>query len=133
MTRSIVLETETVEKEHKCNWTKLDVARKEDLVNDHFVPADVRMHYDNERAASCCDFRSPSRLSVERSSRSQDIPMYRGDLVDGSPLHLETGHKGLRGSTQDLVYANKSTVSKIVYFACMYAGRQADTAVTIVN
>lgn len=110
MTRSIVLETETVEKENKCNWTQLDVAKKEDLVNDHFMPADVRMQYDNERAASCCSF--SSAVSLERAG--QDVAVYRED-PEGRLLHLSqpsdhddvpSHHKQLSRSSRDLVYAN---------------------------
>ena len=75
MTRSIVLETETVEKENHCNWKKLDTASKEDLVNDHFMPADVRMQYcyEQERTASSCSFNS-------------SWSMCSGDLVENRPM-----------------------------------------------
>ena len=103
MTRSIVLETETVEKEHKYNWTTLDEARKEDLVNDHFMPADVRLHYDSERAASCCDIRQ----SPERAGGNQDLPTHQEDLM----------------SSRDLVYRNdwSSTVSSKLQIVCQYS------------
>lgn len=110
MTRSIVLETETVEKENKCNWTQLDAAKKEDLVNDHFMPAGVRMQYDSERAASCCSF--SSGVSLERTN--QDVAVYRE--VENAPLHLSqpsdwegmsTHKKQMSRSSRDLVYANE--------------------------
>ena len=44
MTRSIVLETETVEKELG-SWRGLDDAGREAVVNDHFVPSQVRGQY----------------------------------------------------------------------------------------
>lgn len=110
MTRSIVLETETVEKENKYNWTQLDVAKKEDLVNDHFMPAGVRMLYDSERAASCCSFSS----GVSLEPAGQDLAVYREDLVvenrlsqpsnwDDTPPHA----KQVSRSSRDLVYANE--------------------------
>lgn len=124
MTRSIVLETETVEKENKYNWTQLDAAKKEDLVNAHFMPADVRMQYDSERAASCCSF--TSALSLERGSTShQDLAIHREKLVvENRPLHLSqpseweevTKHKKqMSRSSRDLVYANEwsANVSRI--------------------
>lgn len=115
MTRSIVLETETVEKENKFNWTKLDVAKKEDLMNDHFMPAGVRMQYTgSDRAASCCSF--SSGVSLERPS--QDIAVCGEDLVVGNtPLHLSQPDdwedvpihkKQLSRSSRDLVYTNAS-------------------------
>lgn len=124
MTRSIVLETETVEKENKYNWTKLDVAKKEDLVNDHFVPEEVRIQYNSsERSASCCGFSAP-RLSLERN---QDVAAgYReGVVMENKPLHLSqpddweelsSGKEQLSRSSRDLVFRNEwssTTVSGI--------------------
>lgn len=86
MTRSIVLETETVEKENQCNWTKLDTAKKEDLMNDHFMPAGVRMQYDYERSASCYSFSTswedPS--ACYSSSYKEDS----NPVMENRPLHL---------------------------------------------
>ena len=62
MARTIVLETETVEKEHNCDWKKIDAARKEDIVNKHFVPCEVRQRYGAQRASSSCSVTSPGPL-----------------------------------------------------------------------
>ena len=115
MTRSIVLETETVEKENKCEWTQLDVAKKEDLVNDHFMPIDVRRQYDDERAASCCSF--ASGVCPHGGYSQQDLPMQcsREDLVmeNRPPLHLSQAggdweqHGQKSRSSHDLVYTNE--------------------------
>lgn len=109
MTRSIVLETETVEKENKYNWKKLDVAKKEDLVNDHFVPAEVRMQYDNGRAASCCGFSSPRQSRQDRDGYGEDV------VQPLQPEELLSRKEQLSGSSRDLVYTNEwsSTVSRI--------------------
>lgn len=126
MTRSIVLETETVEKENQCNWKKMDSARKDDIVNDHFVPADVRMHYEHERASSSCSFSSGWSMDRESMCQSQQYPpSYRageGLVVENRPRHLsqpedweersaQHNNKHLSRSQKDLVYAN-ATVSK---------------------
>lgn len=137
MTRSIVLETETVEKENECNWTKLDSARKEDIVNDHFMPAGVRMQYEQERATSCCSF--SSGCSVEAESllcQNQCLPPPQsssangeGLVVENRPLHLSQpndweewsrNHHGKQLSrSSDLVYSNEwsSTVSRAILLA----------------
>lgn len=75
MTRSIVLETESVEKEHHCDWKEMDPAKKENIVNDHFVPTGVRVHYETERASSCCSF--ASARSLGQFSSQEDILMPR--------------------------------------------------------
>lgn len=124
MTRSIVLETETVEKENKYNWKKLDVAKKEDLVNDHFMPAGVRMQYDCERTASCCSFSSGMALMGEGcSSANLDRPVYgeelvvenRGQQFSDNWEECSNGKKQLSRSSRDLVYTNEwsANVSRI--------------------
>ena len=44
--RSIVLETETVEKEHNTDWPVMNDSSREDIVNEHFVPTGIRSQYD---------------------------------------------------------------------------------------
>ena len=114
MTRSIVLETETVEKENQCNWTKLDTAKKEDLVNDHFMPAGVRMQYDYERSASCCSFNTSweegsacysSSYGDDSNSVMENRPLHLSQPNDweASPTHSK--HQ-LSRSSRDLVFSN---------------------------
>eukprot|EP00731_Ephydatia_muelleri_P036456 Em0258g11a len=69
MTRTIVLETETVEKEHRERWTNLDQSRREELVNEHFIPSEVRVQYTSGFVGGW-----------------QRMP--RGTSVDNRPLHL---------------------------------------------
>lgn len=86
MTRSIVLEKETVEKEHQCEWRQMDRATREEVVNDHFIPADVRFHYDfdhSERASSRCSFTSCASWGGQRCT-----PSLTGFLMEGGPTHL---------------------------------------------
>lgn len=107
MTRSIVLETETVEKENQCNWKKMDTASKEDIVNDHFMPADVRLHYEHERAASCCsDWSLDAGSMVSAGSHCQ--PHRETLVVENRPEEWEemSGRHSAR-SNRDLVYANQ--------------------------
>ena len=137
MTRSIVLETETVEKEHQCEWKKMDDAKREEVVNDHFIPADIRFHYDfadyGERAPSCCSFTSsaswggrhhtpslnsfsmdngPTHLS--QPSDWEQWPSANVNTVCGAPLALQRGRGGdglvrsnLSRSNNDLLQRNQ--------------------------
>lgn len=89
MTRSIVLETETVEKEHQCEWQQMNYAMREEVMNDHFIPADVRFHYDfdysaGERASSRCSFTS----SASWGGRCH-TPSSNSFFMDSTaPMHL---------------------------------------------
>ena len=44
--RSIVLEKETVEKEHNFDWSLMNDSSRDEVVNEHFVPTEVRSQYD---------------------------------------------------------------------------------------
>lgn len=90
MARSIVLETETVEKEHEVQWRCMDDAKKEEVVNDHFIPQDIRMHYDFDLSMD----RSSSRTSFSSMPPVWGRPQSSHSMNDGvfhennSPLHL---------------------------------------------
>lgn len=91
MARSIVLETETVEKEHQCHWRRMDDAKKEEVVNDHFIPQDIRMHYDfdlsMDRSTSRCSLSSmPPTWGRPQSAHSMNDGMLIPE--NGRPLHL---------------------------------------------
>ena len=47
MTRCIVLETETLEHSHLRDWRGMNDAKKEEVVNDHFIPTGVRRQYEH--------------------------------------------------------------------------------------
>lgn len=93
MTRSIVLEREFVEEKHGGEWTAMDETLREEAVNEHFMPSDVRAHYDGgvrpPPVASTAYGRgvrlsSPSQQS-EREYREQQrektlIPRNRGPV-----------------------------------------------------
>ena len=86
MTRSIVLEKETVEKEHQCEWKQMNHAMREEVVNDHFIPAEVRFHYDfdySERTPSRCSFTSCASWGGQRHT-----PSLNSFLMEGGPTHL---------------------------------------------
>ena len=115
MTRSIVLETESVEKEHKCEWTDMNNAKKEEMMDRHFIPDDVRMHYKFERAASCCSFTTGWNSQPFSGS---------GCIIENQPLHLSQpneweelpsaiggSNRQLSRSNNDLVYRNHDAVS----------------------
>ena len=65
MTRSIVLEKECVEERHEGEWSAMDEILQEEVVDDHFMPSDVRAHYGNN---------SPIRKIL---NRHEDEIMYR--------------------------------------------------------
>lgn len=115
MTRSIVLETESVEKEHCCDWTKMDEAKKEDIVNEHFVPSGVRLQYEDERASSCCSF--SSARSLGQSSLHQD------ELVmESRPSHSSQPSSDWEEPTsKGILFTNKwsTTVSHLI-IECKY-------------
>ena len=46
LTRSIILEKNSVEKEHSQHWTVLSDSRRDQIVNEHFVPSDIRELYE---------------------------------------------------------------------------------------
>ena len=86
MTRSIVMETESVEREHQCEWKQMNHAMREEVVNDHFIPADVRFHYDfdySERAASRCSFTSCASWGGRCHT-----PNSNSFFMDNGPMHL---------------------------------------------
>lgn len=135
MTRSIVLETETVEKENQCNWKKMDSAKKDDLVNNHFMPADVRMQYEHERAASCCSFRSSWSADRDSMCFSQQYPQCHGpsqglQVMESRPTHLSqpeeweeyesSGNRQLSRSQKDLVYGrDQEWTSTVSHKSCL--------------
>ena len=41
MARSIVLEKETVEHEHQKDWAVMNPAKREEVVDEHFIPCGV--------------------------------------------------------------------------------------------
>ena len=67
MTRSIVLETETVEEEHRKNWTSMNETKREEVVNDHFIPSGVRDQYD------CRNWRRPPPMVLKTSGDSSRL------------------------------------------------------------
>jgi len=100
MTRSIVLETESVEKEHDCDWKELDASKKEDIVNDHFVPTGVRLQYEAERASSCCSF--SSIRSLGRFPSREDM------------MHRHTGSLHSTQSSSDWDEPKRSSASNLL-------------------
>ena len=122
MTRSIVLETETVEKENHGKWKKMDSTSKDNLVDDHFMPVDVRMQYEHERAASCCSFSSgwSDRGSMCQSQQACR-PAYEDRHMERDPRHLsqpeeweDSCRQGISRSHRELCYSESTVRSGIV-------------------
>lgn len=90
----------------------MDASRKEDLVNNHFMPADVRMQYEHERAESSCSLSS----SWEGTIQGQQYPSSacgNGLVVENRTMQSSDWDKDHDSNHQDLIYANEwsSTVS----------------------
>ena len=104
MTRSIVLETESVEKEHHGDWKEMDPAKKEDLVNDHFMPTGVRLQYEAERSSSCCSF--SSTRSFGRLSSREDILMPQNRSLQHSSQPSSDWEEPKQSPSNGLRYSN---------------------------
>lgn len=122
MARCIVLEKETVEREHECSWRNMDDAAKEEAVNEHFIPQDIRIQYTFDfpidrsvSRSSYCSMPSgwPSR---PHSAHSMNDNMFLDD--SRSPLHLsqpsdwdtEYGHRRRLGSSQEELACREHTL-----------------------
>lgn len=46
LTRSIIMEKTTLEQQHRHNWSVLSESRRDQLVNEYFVPSGVREQYE---------------------------------------------------------------------------------------
>lgn len=117
MARSIVLETETVEKEHQCQWKLLNNATKEEVVNDHFIPPDIRLQY-NFDSVQCNSFSSiPSgHCGRPQSAHSMNDALF----CDGSQGNKSSAHcqsNKLRHSQDDL--SNKDHFSRSMVSNCL--------------
>ena len=66
MTRSIVLETETLTHEHHRDWEDMNDARREEVVNDHFIPTGVRAQYERARYVNIDALRVPRAARAAR-------------------------------------------------------------------
>lgn len=129
MTRSIVLETESVEKENHCDWTQMDAAKREEIMNEHFVPSGIRLQYERERASSCCSF--TSSRSLGQFASQQDVL-----VEENRPTHLsQSSSKVPSRSSKDIMYTNQwssmvsrfllSNGSKVKSIHLLYLGGQA--------
>ena len=104
LTRSIMLEKSTVENEHKHNWTILSDSRRDEIVNDHFVPSQVREQYEGGMIGNAWrPLRSNSRLST-RSGMS--LPLFQAE--------------GDSGEWTDGVYDHYGSMVSKTLFLCNY-------------
>ncbi len=113
MARSIELEKETVKQEH-LQWTSMDDAAKEEVVNDHFIPQDIRLQYSFDfpidrsvsRASHCSV--PPSWPSRPHSAHSMHDGMFQDESSFSQPNDWEGEYRQRRqlpGSSQeDLSY-----------------------------
>lgn len=67
MARSIVLEKETVEHEHQKDWAVMNSAKREEVVDEHFIPCGVRAHYHGDSLVG--DWRRSPFVTVADSSK----------------------------------------------------------------
>jgi hypothetical protein len=69
-----MLEKTTVESQHGYGWTVMSDSRKDEIVDDHFVPNEVREQY---TARDRCG----SRLSSRASFSQLDSPSFENDII----------------------------------------------------
>ena len=66
LSRSIILEKCSVEQQHSKQWTVLSDSKRDEIVDQYFVPHGVREQYEAGLIASDPHWRSPSRGSLDR-------------------------------------------------------------------
>ena len=82
MTRSIVLEAETLEEEHKSEWSTMNDTTKEEVMDSHFIPTGVRAQYYYD-GRFITDGRTCGPLHLSQPSEWEEREAYN-DLVNRS-------------------------------------------------
>ncbi len=100
MTRSIVLETESLEEGNRQKWSNMNVTTREEIVDDHFVPSGVRAQY---TAGARRQERYPmqSRARPQSAGRLLRVPQGDGRTHLSQPADWEE-HE----AADDLVMSN---------------------------
>ena len=88
LSRSIILEKCSVEQQHSKQWTVLSDSKRDEIVDDHFVPNEVREQYEAGLIAARPQWRSGSRQSLDRYHYSSqegylNDEHFGGDQIDG--------------------------------------------------
>lgn len=91
MARVIVLEKEALEHKHREIWGDMNDEKKEELMNEYFIPSGVRAHYEPEYA---CEHYSPSLSSTDTEA---------DDLEDNSTTTTEGAAKASAISFDDII------------------------------
>ncbi len=91
MSRSIMLEKCTVEQQHSKQWTVLSDSKRDEIVDEYFVPNVVREQYEAGLISSRPQWQSGSKQSLERFHYSSqghlDEDQYDGEQIDGIVSH----------------------------------------------
>ena len=91
LSRSIILEKSSVEQQHSKQWTMLSDSKRDEIVDDHFVPNEVREQYEAGLIGKRAQWRGGSHQSLNRSHYlSQDgyNDEEYGDQTDGMVMVL---------------------------------------------
>ncbi len=97
MTRSIVMERETLEEDHGQHWSGLNVTKREEIMNEHFVPSGVRARYQADARP-----RYPHRNRPHSAGRTLRVP--QGDGMHLSQPSVWEDYE----AENDLVMKNKA-------------------------
>ena len=92
LSRSIMLEKCSVEQQHSKQWTVLSDSKRDEIVDEYFVPNVVREQYEAGLISSRPQWRSGSKQSLDRFHYSSqghlDEDQY-GDQTDGIVSYTE--------------------------------------------
>lgn len=106
MTRSIVLEREFVEEKHGGEWTAMDEVLREEAVNEHFMPSDVRAHYGSgprPRPPPVTTTAYGREVRVSSPSRQSEREHREQEARENTPLPRNRGPVRLQARTPDHV------------------------------
>lgn len=106
LNRSIMLEKTSVEKEHT-HWAVLSDSRRDEIVDQHFVPEDVRLQYEggliggpayawNTKSLRASDYSQSQRASDYSQSQSTLDDWDTSESIDGVVCLLYSTHRMLR-------------------------------------
>ena len=81
LTRSIIMEKSTLEQQHRHNWSILSESKRDQLVNEYFVPSGVREQYEGGFVGGSGWRRGIRSMRSVRLAESGD-----DDTMDGTGL-----------------------------------------------
>lgn len=91
LNRSIMLEKSTVENQHGPNWPVLSDSKRDEIVDEHFVPSQVRDQYDDRGLSASGRSRTLHRRSSSPMSGflTQDSHHHYEDIVSNACNNIQ--------------------------------------------